>query len=48
MSERPKEPPIFCFFFSKKEKGTQILLNLTSRLKEVFPSQSELEKFGKQ
>jgi hypothetical protein len=42
MSERPKEPPIFCFFFYKKEKGTQILLNLTSGFREVFAKQ----KFG--
>jgi len=45
MSERPKEPPIFCFFFSKKEKGTQILLYLTSGIKEVFGVKRR--KFGK-
>ena len=30
-----EEPPIFCFFFPKKENGTQILLNLTSEFNEV-------------
>ena len=43
--------PYFCFFFLKR-KGTQILLNLTSRLREVrsprknSPRETELRIFS--